>query len=59
MSIADSAGIVREATSVDKWRTILDAVIDDVQACVIRSYGAGGVHFANSMCRLAVDLRNC
>lgn len=59
MSIADSVGIVHEATSIDKWRTILDAVIDDVQACVIRSNGDGGVHFANSMCRLTVDLRNC
>ena len=56
MSVADHRGVVHQATSVDKWRTILDAVIDNVTACVIRGNGAGGVLFANGMCCSAVDL---
>ncbi|KAL2037091.1 hypothetical protein N7G274_010218 [Stereocaulon virgatum] len=47
MSVADKAGVVHQPTSVDTWRTILDAVIDDVTSCVIQRNGAGGVFFAN------------
>lgn len=55
MSVADETGVVHQATSVDTWRTILNAVIDNVTACVIKGDGAGGVLFANSMCCSAVD----
>lgn len=48
MSVADAAGFVHEPTSIDTWRTVLNAVIDNVQGCVLESNGAGGMHFANS-----------
>ncbi len=48
MSIADSAGMVHEPTSIDHWRTVLNAVIDSVQSCVLEDNGAGGMRFANS-----------
>lgn len=49
MSIADVHGTVREPTSIDTWRTVLNAVIDDVQKCVLEGHGAGGMRFANRM----------
>ncbi len=48
MSVADAAGFVHEPTSIDTWRTVLNAVIDNVQGCVLERNGAGGMHFANS-----------
>lgn len=48
MSVADATGLVHEPTSIDNWRTVLNAVIDNVQGCVLESNGAGGMHFANS-----------
>ena len=47
MSIADSDGIVRNPTSIDAWRSALNAVIDLVQECILEGKGAGGMHFAN------------
>ena len=47
MSIAESNGIVRNPTSIDSWRSTLNAVIDLVQECILESKGAGGMHFAN------------
>ena len=49
MSIADANGIVHEPTSIDMWRTVLNAVIDNVQECVLEGEGAGGMRFANRM----------
>ena len=48
MSSADVSGTVHEPTSIDTWRTILNAVIDNVQECVLEDKGAGGMRFANS-----------
>ena len=48
MSVADASGTVNDPTSIDTWRTVLNAVIDDVQDCVLEGGGAGGMHFANS-----------
>ena len=48
LSSADSSGTVHEPTSIDTWRTILDAVIDSVQECVLEGNGVGGMRFANS-----------
>ena len=53
MSIASSQGKVSEATSIDKWRTILNAFIDEVQACLVEGHDAGGMRFANSMPRVS------
>ena len=49
MSIADSSGVVHDPTSIDTWRTTLNAVIDDVQECVLEGNGAGGMRYANRM----------
>lgn len=49
MSVADGSGVVDEPTSIDNWKTILNAVIDDVQDCVLEGNGAGGMHYANSV----------
>lgn len=59
MSVADASGFVHEPTSVDKWRTVLNAVIDNVQGCVLESKGAGGMHFANSTSNDPVELDQC
>ena len=48
LSSADSFGTVHEPTSIDTWRTVLNAVIDSVQECVLEGRGAGGMRFANS-----------
>ena len=50
LSIATPGGVVRAATSVDKWRTVQDAFIDTVQVCLIQGQGkgSGGMLFANS-----------
>ena len=48
LSSADSSGTVHEPTSVDTWQTVLNAVIDSVQECVLEGRGAGGMRFANS-----------
>jgi len=47
MSVADTSGHVHESTSIDTWRTVLNAVIDNVQSCVLEGNGAGGMHLAN------------
>ena len=47
MSIADTNGIVRDPTSIDTWRTTLEAVIDSVQDCVLEGGGVGGMRYAN------------
>ena len=49
MSIADAYGQVHEPTSIDTWRTTLNAVIDDVQECVLEGNGVGGMRYANRM----------
>ncbi len=51
LSIATPEGVVQEATSVDKWRTVLNAFVDAVQLCIIegKGKGSGGMWFANSM----------
>ena len=49
LSIATPEGVVQEATSTDKWRTVTNAFIDAVQLCIIEGAGKGGMWFANSM----------
>ena len=48
LSVADEAGVVHEPTSVDKWKTTLNVIIDTVQDCVLETGGAGGMQYANS-----------
>lgn len=47
MSVADGSGFVNEPTSVDTWKSVLNAVIDNVQSCVLEGNGIGGMHFVN------------
>ena len=51
LSIATSSGVVQQATSVDRWRTVQNAFIDIVQDCLVQGKGkdSGGMLFANSM----------
>ncbi len=49
LSIATPSGVVQQAASTDRWRTVQNAFIDIVQDCLVEGRGSGGMLFANSM----------
>ncbi len=56
MSIADVHGTVSEPTSIDTWRTVLNAVIDDVQECALPT--VCDWPFSHPSCRTKLGLRD-